>query len=113
MCQTTDKTTQNTCPLKTYWQEKQCWEYQCDRVSGDTSCESLWKKPCDFQIQLQNHNKQMANKKLEGSPIKSEISKKIEEIRLNIAKSIAGYKKKMILIKLKINENRNQKQSMA
>lgn len=91
MCQKTE----NTCPIKTYWQEKQCWEYECDKVSGDNSCESLWSEPCEFQKQLLNHKM--------ATPKKSAISKKIIEIRLLIAKSITDHKVKMIAISKEIN----------
>lgn len=118
MCQTTDKTTLNTCPLKTYWQEKQCWEYQCDKVSGDTTCDNPFDAPCDYQIQLQNHNKQMANPEKSESPlvkafltakqkeknklrklqmaVPEKVAEKMAEIKATISGNIARYEEKLV-----------------
>ncbi len=118
MCQTTDnQTTQNTCPLKSFWQEKQCWEFQCDRVSGDTTCDNPLDAPCDYQIQLQKHNKQMANPKKSNSPlvkaflsakqkeknkqrklqqaVPEKVAEKMAEIKATISGNIARYEEKL------------------
>lgn len=101
MCKTTEKQLE-----KSPWQEWFCFENQCEFLHhGETSC-NAYNNACDFFL-LHQKKQMIMPSKTESSAIKSKISKKIAEIRLNIAKSIADYKGKMIVISTPIENADN------